>query len=435
MSAEHPPIGIRSAEGAGSAALAAPLASGERILTLDVLRGIALFGVLTANVWEWFSGLWFRHPAYREELLRLTADSVTHQLMAVLVSGKAVTTFSFLFGLGFAVQMLRAETRGASVVPVYARRLTVLLLVGAGHAVFLWYGDILSLYALLGFALLFFRRRSDRTLIAWAVVLGFVLPVLPAVAHVVVSLFGAGTGAAPAMDPLARLRATSLAAFQSGSYAQVVQANLRMTYFYYLGPFWTFTMYVFAMFLLGLYAGRRRVLQEVERHRAAFRRLVVWGLSLGLAGNVAESVLRTAFAPATREARPWLGLLVEVLDYGATPLLAFGYIAAVTLLLRRADWRRRLAVFAPVGRMALTNYLAQTVICLAIFYSGGLVGRTGPAAGLLIALLIYAVQMAWSPWWLARFHFGPMEWLWRSLTYGRPQPMRIRGTLAVPAPA
>jgi uncharacterized protein len=152
--------------------------------------------------------------------------------------------------------------------------------------------------------------------------------------------------------------------------------------------------------------------------------------SLGIAALYVRLPLEAVMADAR------LSLLGSALSTFGTVPLAFGYIAAVTLLLQQAAWRRRLAHFAPVGRMALTNYLAQTVICLLLFYGygAGLIGRVGATASLGIALLIFSMQLAWSPWWLARFHFGPAEWLWRSLTYGVLQPMRIRAAAPVPAP-
>jgi uncharacterized protein len=130
-----------------------------------------------------------------------------------------------------------------------------------------------------------------------------------------------------------------------------------------------------------------------------------------------------------------LVLLLTVFSVVGTVPLAFGYIATATLVVQRTAWRRILRPFAPIGRMALTNYLTQTVICLLVFYGygAGLIGQVGAAAALLIALLVFAVQMAWSPWWLVRFHFGPAEWLWRSLTYGHRQPMRIRAPMPAPA--
>src|SRR5215216_712604 len=128
-----------------------PTASSERIVTLDILRGIALFGVLAANIWLWFSGIQFLFPAALSELRRLSPDSIAFFMIGIFISGKAIRTFSFLFGLGFALQMMRAEARGTGIARVYVRRLVVMLAFGIIHGVVFWYGDILATYALLGF--------------------------------------------------------------------------------------------------------------------------------------------------------------------------------------------------------------------------------------------------------------------------------------------
>ncbi len=410
-----------------------PITARERIVTLDILRGIALLGVLIANIWLWFSGIWFLFPEYREQLIRLSLDSVVFSGIAVFVSGKAVSTFSFLFGLGFAVQMVRAEERGVPVAPVYRRRLGVLLLFGLAHGIFLWYGDILATYALLGFLLLLFRKRTDRTLLIWAAILLVAVPLVMGAIPLVMSLF-AGEMPPPETAAMAELRASALAAFQSGVPSQVIAENLRMMALFYISPKAFWMLLSLGLFLLGLYAGRRRVFENVEAHREGFRQLAVWGVTVGLLCSFALLALNIRFPSETMNAVPRLMLLLTALSIFATVPLAFGYIATVTLLVQRSEWQRRLSVFAPVGRMALTNYLSQTVICLLIFYgyAGGLIGRVGPAASLVIALLIIGMQMAWSPWWLARFHFGPAEWLWRTLTYGQLQPMRIREPVPLP---
>jgi uncharacterized protein len=189
---------------------------------------------------------------------------------------------------------------------------------------------------------------------------------------------------------------------------------------------------VLGLFLLGLWAGRRRVLENVSAHRAAFRRVTAWGFAVSIPANVALEVARSTWSYQTAAARPWLFPVVTALQVLAVVPLAAAYVSAVVQLLERAAWRERLAAFAPVGRMALTNYLSQTVVCVLVFYGGGLVGRIDPAPAAGIALAVFAAQVAWSRWWLARFHFGPMEWLWRSLTYRRLQPMRIRLPAAQP---
>jgi uncharacterized protein len=403
-----------------------PVLDQERIVTLDVLRGIALLGVVIANVWLWFSGIAFRFPGYRDALHQLSLDSIVFFLISVLVSGKAISTFSFLFGLGFAIQMLRAERRGRSIVGTYARRLTVLLLIGIAHATLLWYGDILMAYAVLGFVLMLFRKRKDRTLAVWAAILLVAVPLLMGGVPWIMSAFGVPLPA-PNVEEIAQRNAATLSVFQGGNYPDVIRENVHQTGKFWAGRKSAFLLYILGLFIAGLYTGRARIFEQPAAYRTAFRRIAAWGLPIGLAANVAGTVLQSKIEPAVMLANPGLILLMTgVFVLGTVPLAA-GYVSAVTLLLQHPAWAARLAVFAPVGRMALTNYLSQTVIMLLIYYpyGFGLIGRTGPAAGLAIALAVYGVQMIWSRIWLAHFQFGPMEWLWRSLTYGAAQPMRL----------
>lgn len=412
-----------------------PVTPRERIVTLDILRGIALLGVVIANVWLWFSGAWFNLPGVLDDLRVLSLDAVVFHGIALFVSGKAISTFSFLFGLGFAIQMLRAEDRGVAIAPVYRRRLTVLLLFGLAHAVLLWYGDILTIYALFGFVLLAFRKRADRTLLVWGGVFIVAVPLALSSIPLIASLAGTeGPGAGDGAEggPMAELRTTALLAFQSGRPSEVVAANLRMLGFFFLSPKILGMLTTLGLFLIGLYAGRKGFFVNTAEHREGFRRVAKWGLAVGFVCSVALVVVWVRVPLEAMGENPYLPLLTTGLYILGTFPLAFGYIAAVTLLVERPAWKRVLGTFAPVGRMALTNYLSQTVICLFVFYGygGGLVGEVSPAPAFLIALLVFGAQLLWSPWWLARFRFGPAEWLWRSLTYRRLQPMRVAG----PAP-
>lgn len=393
-----------------------------------MLRGIALLGVLVANVWLWFSGAGFRLPALRAELAPLTPDWLAFHAVAVLVSGKAISTFSFLFGAGFAVQALRARERGVRVEPLYLRRLATLFCIGALHGVLLWFGDVLMAYAVLGFALLAFRDQPDGTLFAWAAVLLVAFPLATAAVPLVLGALGGPPPRpeAPAADGSGFGR-EMVAVFAGGDPARVVSVNLRMLAGAYLTPRATWMLGSFGLFLLGLWAGRARVFERVAEHRAAFRRVAAWGLGVGLAGSCLADALGTRFPVGSPAAPAWLPLAHAGAELAGTVPLAAGYTASVALLMERPRWARRLAAFAPAGRMALTHYLSQTVVCLAVFYGYGLgwIGRTGPAAALAFSLALFAAQAAWSPWWLARFRFGPAEWVWRSLTYGRLQPMRV----------
>ena len=403
-----------------------PVAASERIATLDILRGIALLGVLIANVWLWFSGTLFLFPGLQHQLRQPSLDSAVFLLIGLLISGKALSTFSFLFGLGFAVQMMRAEARGRGIAGLYSRRLAVLLVLGIVHGVFLWYGDILATYAMLGFVLLLFRHRRQRTLLVWAFVLIVAVPLALGTIGTVMQL----TAAEPDKTPAERIgemeeeNRGKLERFTSGRYTDMVRGNLVMLRDMYGSPKSLSMLMFLGIFLVGLYAGRRRVFEDVSAHRVLLRRVAVWGLLLGVPATLASFGLRLAFAIEEIITLPWFPLAMMASQALGTVPFALGYIAVATLLLEDPRWRARLAVFAPVGRMALTNYLSQTLICLAIFYVGGMLGKFRPALNLLIALLIFIVQMWFSAWWLQRYRFGPMEWVWRSLTYGAAQRMR-----------
>jgi uncharacterized protein len=165
-------------------------------------------------------------------------------------------------------------------------------------------------------------------------------------------------------------------------------------------------------------------LQESERHVALFRRVFVWALTIGLVGNAAAGVGAVldveVMAPSSPLTLLWV--LVEIAMFA----LSIAYLCGLALLYQRAAWRRRLAWLAPVGRMALTNYLTQSVLLVLLYYGvgAGLLGRVGTALCLVFCVVLFGLQMVVSAWWLARFRFGPVEWLWRCLTYGRRQPFR-----------
>lgn len=411
-----------------------PVLEQERVVILDVLRGIALLGVVIANVWLWFSGLAFRFPEYGQQLQRLSFDSAVFLAIFIFVNGKAMSTFSFLFGLGFAIQMHRATARGRSIVRVYTRRLAVLLTIGIAHLVFLWYGDILTVYAMLGFVLLLFRNRADRTLLIWAGIFIVGVPLLVGGIPWLLSASGVELSQ-PGIAELVQRNAATLGRLQHGSYGDIVRENLHQAGRFYLGRKTLYLLTVLGLFLLGLLAGRHRLFERIEEHRRLFRALVAWGTPVGLAGGVGMGVVRSNVQPEVLMQSPGLIFGIMVLATLSVVPLAAGYVSAVTLLWQRPVFRRRLSVFAPVGRMALTNYLSQTVIMLLVFYpfGGGLIGRTGPAVGLLIALGVYGVQMLWSHAWFMYFQFGPLEWVWRSLTYGAPPRLSAARERAVAA--
>jgi uncharacterized protein len=413
---------------------ARPVDGHERLVLLDALRGFALCGVFVSNVYMWFSGR-VLIPRPQVEAMMANAsllDQVVIRATNFLVFGKFITIFSFLFGLGFAVQMGRAEQRGVSIVPLYTRRLGVLLALGLAHLFLLWYGDILSSYALLGFALLLFRNRSDKTLLGWAAVLVFVMPVVGNVLLQLPELLASSEAAAAAAkatkEQAEAIKAQTLVAFQSGSYFEVVAANASYYFSLFIKPLLLTVLALLGRFLLGLLAGRHKIFQEPGQHLPLLRKVLLWGLVAGVIGNGVGLALSLLFQHKvlSPEKLPWLQYVMSpVRQLGELGLAGF-YVSGFTLLFLRPTWQRLLSILAPVGRMALTNYLSQTVIALLLFYGYGLglIGTLGPKALVTMPVGIFLLQIGVSHLWLSRFHFGPAEWVWRSLSYGKAQPMR-----------
>ena len=350
------------------------------------------------------------------------ADRLAGLFIRLLAEGKFYPLFSFLFGCGLAMQMARAEARGAPFARLYRRRLVVLLGIGLLHAVLLWYGDILVTYAVLGFALLAFQHRPPKTLLAWAAVCWL----LPAVMTGL--LFGAVTGHVPptiarviqriafagSADDITTV-ARSIQIYGHGTFGQILEQRLRdLKDLYLIGLFSIPT--IFAMFLSGVWAGRRGIFTDPAGSRALFKNVALWGLAVGGIGNLG-SVLAYDLSDGVLLA----DFIAEAAHALTAPVLMFGYVATIALLMTVPFWQRRLTPLAAVGRMALTNYLLQSLICTTIFYSYGLglYGQIGVAEGLGLAAVIYAAQVAWSTWWMQRFPHGPVEWLWRATMYGR----------------
>jgi uncharacterized protein len=403
----------------------------ERLLLLDVLRGFALCGVFLSNTLTQFSGQVFlpRQAAATDSPLEPLLDT----LFGVLVNGKFLTLFTFLFGLGFSIQLSRATEHGVAIAPLYARRLGVLLLLGLTHLLCFWYGDILHLYAVLGFFLLAFRHRSDRTVLAWAAALLLAVPLLVPALVRFWPLLTLGPEASAALARASRasaaeVRAQTFAALASGSFLEAQLASAHYTARTFWRPLVAVDLAVIlGKFLLGLLAGRHGLLHDVPGRRPWHHRLLGWGLGMGVLGHGALAGVQHLRSlglvdPATN---PGMFLMPWLHELGFLGLAAV-YVAGLALLFQRPAWQRALSVLAPAGRMALTNYLAQTVLGLCLFngYGLGLIGRLPPSRLLALALAVLAAQVALSHLWLARFHFGPVEWLWRSLTYGQPQPLR-----------
>jgi uncharacterized protein len=395
-----------------------PVSPSERLAAIDVIRGWALLGVLIANLHEDLGGR--QHAALPAD--GGLADAVATQFIEIAISARSITLLTFVFGLGFAIQLTRAEARGDDGRALFLRRLAALFAIGACHIVLLWWGDVVWSYAVLGAGLLAFRRVSDRGVLLWAIALVFV----PRLVMSVPAIGAAVRDAMPHPADPAAFHARFVAAITGHDLSARAVAHLEKA-LYYISPVAAWYLpWLFGRFLLGYYAGRRRLFEhDGAAHLPLFRRLLIGGLLCGAAG-APVLVLRTspwlARAALSVPARLGITLLNELAWLG----MAAAYASAIVLLLQRPGPRRCLMVVAPIGRMPLTTYLGQSLVATFLFYGWGLGlgGRFGAAALLAIALAIYAAQVVISGWWLRRFRFGPAEWVWRALAYGRLPPLR-----------
>jgi uncharacterized protein len=410
---------------------AAPAAPEDRATLIDALRGFALFGVCLGNILTGFAWWTPTEHAPVTSALQLPSDNAAYFLIHALVDGKFYSIFSLLFGLGFALQLTRRSDE-AGALTVYRRRLRILMVIGFIHLALFWIGDILLFYGLIGMVLLRLRHLEDRRLLRWVVVL-LLMPVVFALPKVISSMLTLGLPFFIPAEFVAKALGFDLSSptlitdiFIRGDLLTVMKGNLVGVWFRYGDlldsgrPF-----KVLAMFLLGLLIGRHRAWERLADYTPLLRRVLVWGLALGLPASLGQAWV--AGLPESAEFAGWRVVIDSTLyALGVVPL-AMAYAAGFVLLWRTPAWQRRLVLLAPTGRMALTNYLTQTLIGITLFYGigFGLGMRLGATWFPLLALVILVTQTLFSQWWLARYRFGPMEWLWRSITYRQRQPMRI----------
>ena len=385
-----------------------------RLPVIDSLRGLALFGVFGANLLI-FSGFEYMTEQQSASLTTTGFDRIARLAERMLIENKFMGLFSFLFGISFWLFLDRVSARGRPATQLFYRRIGWLFLIGALHGWLLWCFDILRFYALWALLLPLFVLMPLRRLLATALCAAVLVP---AVVAGIRGLLPRTPGVGEAADALA------LAAFSKGSYAEVLSANWKYDWYLTLSVGQIgYQVAVFGRLLLGLTAARALVLSDLASHRTLLRRVLWIGALIGLTGNAVFAA--ELFCDARGFALPFLRrLVVESGFLGLT--LAFA--AGLALLHTMPGWTRRVETLAPLGRMALSAYLCQTVFGIWLFYGfppgPHLMGKVGPGALALICVTGYAIQVWLAHVWMRRFAFGPAEWLWRSLTYWQAQPMR-----------
>ena len=389
----------------------------ERHIILDFLRGIALMGICLANFPE-FALYTFQTQEVTAAMPTAGIDTVVKYIQYIFIEGKFYTIFSLLFGIGFSIIFSNAVKNGKSGFRIFYRRMIILLLIGFFHLICLWAGDILILYAFLGLFLPFFRNFSDKKLWFSAVV----LLLLPILVDTCITLFGWHLSA-PAIQATKHFHdkaGITEANFpvwlaEAGScYADVLKFNIAGS-FIRLQEFieGNRAFKVMGLFIIGFYIGRNRLFANPEDYKIHLRKIRNIGFGVGLP-------LSVLYAWNAMNGHP-LGLPGTAAIYAVSVFpLSFAYISAIVLYYIRNKDRRIFQIVAAPGRMALTNYMMQSVFGIILFYGIGfcLGVKTGLIHVTWIAFAVFLVQIIYSNVWLRHFRFGPMEWGWRMLTYG-----------------
>ncbi|MEO7264131.1 MAG: DUF418 domain-containing protein [Ferruginibacter sp.] len=491
-----------------------PVQPQERIQTIDIIRGFALFGILIINFtvdanntapWDGWTGF---------------ADQFFFWTISLFMDDKFMSIYCLLFGLGFTLQMQRAKAGNTSFAFVYLRRMIILYVIGAAQQI-LTNGSILPIYAMYGVLLLLFWKLPIKLLPIIALIC-FVAPWVRQAINQMKTISSSDITSTISVDssllkkyegvyeispgrrvivtidskglmshgrggkvPLIALSQTEFLAkragtkflFVSDSTGKVTEVVLQQgsdktparkiemsieqgkeemapkkitTYNQFVKRnaigFWNgliswswknfiwhteFVAQVMVLFLLGMYAGRRKVFSDIPANRNFLKKVMYTGLITGFIFtlmNLGWGAFQYVKSLSDESISFSYKIIINTLGRLGFLLLSLGYIAGLTLLAEKIDWKKKLAFFAPVGRMGLTNYILHSIVTILIFpaFSLGLGGKIGCFYRLLIAIPICFLMYFLSRWWFRHFRIGPAEWLWRSLTYLKFQPMRLK---------
>lgn len=386
----------------------APISSGDRIEIIDIIRGFAILGIFLVNMGD------FHSPWLYLEVGKLWTSPIdigADIFVDIFAQSSFYTLFSFLFGFGMVIIKERMTALNYSFYKLFLRRMFWLLVFGLIHAFLIWHGDILISYAGIGLLLLIFHKAKPRTLLifAFSIIAFSVFIIGRRLLLIELSYPYEISRYYPEMVE------KSLYVYGSGSYLEITSQRITDWLAVSGGNgFLYLTAAILPMFLLGAFAAKKKIFENLEENYYFIKNVWLGSLIVGFGFKLMPYIIGQ-------------GITVDYLQ-GAIggPATAIFYASSIILMSRKAFWQRKLRFFAAVGRLSLSNYLFQSIVGTLIFYSYGLglYGKVSPFFGLLLVAGIYTIQVLLSKWWIARFRIGPVEWLWRSLTYGSRQKFR-----------
>lgn len=399
-----------------------PILPSDRIIYLDILRGMAIFFIFIANMYV-FSGWAFLPDDIKNTMSGGGLNNIIKQLTVVLVDGKWYSIFSILFGIGFVIQYENITNKNQSFKLFFSKRMMGLLLFGLLHLFFLWVGDILTLYALLGFILILFRNHTQKQLLIWAAIL-LLLPIIhlllmmsldfyyPQVLFDWYLSFLTDNNIQSHLVNGQYNKFAEITAWLDGtSWKQLFTFNLGLPLLRLNGILLEGRIFkVLACFLLGIWAGRKILHNELLQNKMLLKKIVTYGFLLGIPMNILLAYAKS------QSGETWQIINFTSYAFGVVPL-ACAYAASVAIIVSSGNLS--LSKLAPVGQMAMSNYIFQTIVSILIYYGIGFGLALDIALWqvILITISIFAVQVLLSNYWLRKFRFGPLEWLWRMMTY------------------
>jgi uncharacterized protein len=385
-----------------------PMNEKNRLGWIDAARGFAVFGIFIVNIGA-FSAPYFLYGG-EGDVWTSTADQFIQAFIDVFFQASFYTLFSILFGFGFQLMKDRLAEKNVALYPVLLRRLIILIEFGLVHSFLIWHGDILLSYGLIGLLMFFFLKVKERTLLMWgAILLAGTVGLFTLLLYQVRDYLDWYNTAA-ITQALENYQDPSLFVILSQNYNDWLYGNGGIAYLPLAGI-------LLPLFLFGMYAARKRLLHEPKKHLPLLKRL--WFVSFIL-------FFALKFGPYFYGNPAWFSYIQDNIGGAASAVF---YLLSITLLAQTEVGKKLTIPFAYVGRMALTNYISQSVISFILFYGigFGLYGSVSPLMGICIVVVVFLFQVIVSKWWLQRFRFGPLEWTWRSMTYLKMQPLRKRG--------
>lgn len=384
---------------------AEPIRENKRLLWIDAARGFAIFGIFMVNVGA-FSAPYFMHGGEAEAW----PEPINHfvqMIIDVFFQASFYTLFSLLFGFGFQIMIDRLTEKGSPVYKTLFRRMLILISFGLIHAFIIWYGDILLSYGIIGLFLLLFVKVKDKTLIIWAILLMGICVTYYSMFLYEFRQFLGFVDHEAIKQAIVNYQSNSLSTIWSQNYADWTYANGGISYLFLTGT-------LLPLFLVGMFIARKQWLHDLEK----FHRVLKWGCFISLVLFLALKLGPYAFGNPM-----WFSFIQDNIG-GSTSALF--YIFSIGLLARTDIGMKIMKPFIHVGRMSLTNYITQSIIMFVLFYGigFGLYDTVSPLEGIVIVVVVYTLQVFASIWWFKHYRFGPLEWIWRGLTYNKKQPFR-----------